>query len=173
MSDSLNDISAGRTVPDDVNVVVEVPRGRQVRYEYDLPSSAFRFVAPLASGTTWPADYGFIPSTISEDGYPIDALVLCEEPTFPGCVIPCRPVAVLHLTDGNRPDHKVVCVPLTSRKYAKVLDIGDLPDGFVDDINRFYAANPMVSGTEESVEGWENAEAARDVIFKAWEGFLL
>jgi inorganic pyrophosphatase len=172
MAPTLIDLPAGPKVPEELNVVVEVPKGSRVRYEYDRGIGAFRFIAPLRSGG-WPADYGFIPSTISEDGHPIDVLLLTEEPNFPGCVVPARPVGVLHLTDGRRPDHKVICVPLAEGKYSEVRDLGDLPEGCRDGIDRFYAENPLVSGTEETVDGWEDAEAARDVVFKAWEGFLL
>lgn len=172
MSHSLNDLPAGEKVPEEVNVVIEVARGSRVRYEYDLEIRAFRFVAPLESGE-WPADYGFIPSTVSEDGQPLDVLVVTAEPTFPGCVVPCRPVGVLHLTDGHRPDHKVICVPLSCRRFASVTDLAGLPDDLQDSITAFYEANPNVSGTEERVDGWDDAETAREIVFKAWEGFLI
>jgi inorganic pyrophosphatase len=170
---TLDRISAGDEVPERVNVVIEVTRGSRARYEYDRNLGAFALVAALGEGEGWPADYGFVPSTVSQDGHPLDALVLTAEPTFPGCVVPCRPVGVLNLTDGERSDHKILAVPVAEPGTEDIREIADLPEGTVDRITAFFTAHPTVSGQEESVEGWDDAESARDVIFKAWEGFLV
>jgi inorganic pyrophosphatase len=169
---SLVRIPAGERVPDLLHVVVETPMRSRGRFEYDPRIEAFRLVTSLGDGVAYPADYGFIPSTMSEDGYPLDVFLLGAEPTFPGCVVECRPVAVIHLSDGTRPDHKILAVPARDPAYEAILDLPDVPREILDRIAGFLRQSPMLSGTREDVLGWENADAARKVIFMAWEGFL-
>jgi len=170
---TLDKISAGDNVPDEVNVVIEVPRGKRLRYEYDPSLNTFRLAAILDPYYAWPTDYGFVPSTVSQDGQPLDALVMTEEPTFPDCVVTVRPVGVLNLTDGERLDHKILTIPVTNPRLTKILDLEDVPQGARDKIEAFFHANPDLSGTHEEITGWEDAKAAKDLVFKAWEGFLL
>ncbi|MCU0727560.1 MAG: inorganic diphosphatase [Planctomycetes bacterium] len=169
---SLLRLPAGERVPDRLNAVVETPMHSRGRYEYDLRLSAFRFAARLSPGVTYPLDYGFIPSTMSVDGFPLDVFLLGDEPTFPGCVIECRPVGLLNLTDGRRPDHKILAVPLFNENLAGVRDLPDVPPGILERLSEFLRANPLLSGSREDVGEWEGAEAAKQVIFLAWEGFL-
>ncbi len=170
---SLIRIPAGEKVPDRINAVVETPLRSRGRYEYDERYGAFRLVARLAGGTAYPADYGFIPSTMAEDGYPLDVFIVADEPTFPGCVVECRPVAVLHLSDGTRPDHKILAVPVDSESCRDFHDLTDVPAALIDGISALFGVNPRISGAPEQIVGWEGAEAARRVIFLAWEGFLV
>ena len=169
---SLLRLPAGERVPDRLNAVVETPMHSRARYEYDLRLSAFRLVAQLSPGISYPLDYGFIPSTMSTDGFPLDVFLLGDEPTFPGCVIECRPVAVLNLSDGHRPDHKILAVPIHNDRLAGIADLPDVPSPILDRISEFLRANPMLSGAHEIVGDWEGAEAAKHVVFLAWEGFL-
>ncbi|MHC4472141.1 MAG: inorganic diphosphatase [Planctomycetota bacterium] len=169
----INKIPAGLDVPRRIDAVIESPRGSRIRYAYDAEIDAFRFFAELEGDQGYPAAYGFVPSTMSLDGEPLDVLILSSEPTFTGCVVSCRPVAVLVLTDGNRPDHKILAIPTRSVRYADVEDFDDLPEGIADELAEFFSAHPNLSGFEQEVVGWEGADSARDVVFKAWEGFLI
>ena len=169
---SLVRIAAGERVPERFNVVVETPMNSRDRYEYDDRMAAFRLVARLVPGDRYPADYGFIPSTMSEDGFPLDVFILTGGPAFPGCVVECRPVAVLNLSDGSRPDHKILAVRVDDEEYAQVTDLENIPAGIVDRIGALFRTNPLVSGSRQQILGWENAEAAKRVVFLAWEGFL-
>jgi len=173
MGTPLHKLPAGEKVPDILNAVIEVHRGCRVRYMWDMELEAFRLLTVLERGGEWPADYGFVPSTVSQDGYPLDIIVMAEEPTFPGAIITCRPVAMLNLTYRGLVDHKILAVPLTNPRYDDVKDLEDLPAGTTELLTGFFAANPNLTGEPESVEGWENAETARDVTFKAWQAFLI
>ena len=158
-------IPAGPEVPERVNVVVEVSRGDRSRYEFKAEFGTFRLVDVLPSGREWPLDYGFIPSTVAEDGYPLDAFVILPSPAFPGAVISGRPVAVLHRVDEEGlPDHKIVVVPEVGSDADSVRDLADIPPELLRRIEAFYGEREL---------SWEGAEAARDTIFKAWEGFLM
>ena len=93
-----------------IDVMVEIPRGSRNKYEYDHENHVFRLDRRLFSATFYPADYGFVPDTLAEDGDPLDALVLLDEPTFPGCMVESRPVGVFWMTDEKGPDAKIICV---------------------------------------------------------------
>jgi inorganic pyrophosphatase len=154
--------------------VIESPKGSRIRYAYDSGIGAFRFFKEVSGDRGYPAAYGFVPSTMSTDGEPLDILVLSSEPTFPGCVISCRPVGVLVLTDGEKPDHKILAIPLRGGgDHGDVEDLDGLPDTVKDELAEFFASHPNLSGFEQNVVGWEDADSARDVVFNAWEGFPL
>jgi inorganic pyrophosphatase len=148
----------------DVEVVVEIPRGSRNKYEMDHDSGAVWLDRMLFTSTMYPADYGFIEGTLGEDGDPLDAMVLLDEPTFPGCHIRARPVAVFWMTDEAGPDAKVLCVPATDPRWHHMGDIGDVPDHVMAEISHFfevYKALEPNKGTE--LRGWQSraeAEAA-------------
>jgi len=173
MTKYLHQIPAGEEVPSRIDAVIESPRGSRVRYAYDPEIGAFRYFEVLPEDQGYPAAYGFIPSTMDLDGEPLDILVLSAESTFPGCVVSCRPIGVLVLSDGNTPDHKILAVPLRGDQFENVEDLGELPEGTTDELATFFSAHPTLSGFEQEVVGWKGPEAARDVIFRAWEGFLV
>src|SRR6266487_2893255 len=110
-----------------IDVVVEIPRGSRNKYEYDHENHVIRLDRRLFSATVYPADYGFIPDTLGEDGDPLDALVLLEEPTFPGCWIRTRPVGVFWMSDDKGPDAKIICVPAGDPRWEGVAGIADVP----------------------------------------------
>jgi inorganic pyrophosphatase len=173
MAQSLDKISAGVEVPDRIHAVVETPRGSKVRYAFSTEMTAFHIVTRVRDGDSYPADYGFVPSTMAQDGHLLDIFVLTEDPTFPGCVIEVRPVAVLHLSDGRIDDSKILAVPLVDDRYDDVRDLDDLSQELRDRISSFFEHNTGLSGREQEVVGWGDVKDAKDVVFKAWEGFLL
>jgi inorganic pyrophosphatase len=119
----------------------------------------------LFTATAYPADYGFIPGTLSEDGDPLDALVLLDDPTFPGCWITARPIAVFWMSDDKGPDAKILCVPAGDPRWAHVNDLGDLPDHMSSEIEHFFEVYKALEPDKHSnVRGWEGAAAAASEI---------
>ncbi|MDA8292502.1 MAG: inorganic diphosphatase [Actinomycetota bacterium] len=112
----------------DFDVVIEIPKGQRNKYEVDHETGRIRLDRTLFTATHYPADYGFIEGTLGQDGDPLDALVLVEVPTFPGCVIGSRPVAMFKMTDEKGPDDKIVCVPAGDPRYDSIQDLEDLPE---------------------------------------------
>ena len=108
------------------DVLIEIPRGSRNKYEYDHEQHVIRLDRRLFTAMVYPADYGFIPDTLSEDGDPLDALVLLDDPTFPGCWVASRPIGVFWMEDEKGPDAKILCVPSHDPNYDTVADIGDL-----------------------------------------------
>jgi inorganic pyrophosphatase len=145
----------------EVEVVVEIPRGSRNKYEMDHESGAIWLDRMLFTATQYPADYGFVPHTLAEDGDPLDALVLLDEPTFPGCHISVRPVGVFWMTDEAGPDAKILCVPAHDPRAKGFTDLADLPEFLLAEIEHFFAVYKDVE-PDKSVEtrGWEGADAA-------------
>jgi inorganic pyrophosphatase len=151
-----------------IDVVVEIPRGSRNKYEYDHEQHVLRLDRRLFSATVYPADYGFIPDTLGEDGDPLDALVLLEEPTFPGCWITARPVGVFWMTDDKGPDAKIVCVPAQDPRWGDVNDIEDVPELLRAEIEHFFEVYKMLEpGKHTNTRGYEGTDAAWTEIEEA------
>ncbi len=108
-----------------IEVVIEIPRGSRNKYEFDHERHVMRLDRRLFTATVYPADYGFVPDTLAEDGDPLDALVLLAEPTFPGCHIDARPLGVFWMRDEKGPDAKIICVVAGDPDYDSVRELGD------------------------------------------------
>src|SRR4249920_1948437 len=113
--------------PDLVDVVIEVPRGSRNKYEFDHDRHVMHLDRRLFSATVYPADYGFVPETLAEDGDPLDALVLLEEPVFPGCWVSARPIGIFWMEDEKGPDAKIICVPMGDPRWDQVRNLEDMP----------------------------------------------
>ncbi|MCU1453326.1 MAG: inorganic pyrophosphatase [Acidimicrobiales bacterium] len=144
-----------------VDVVVEIPRGSRNKYEMDHDTGRIRLDRRLFSATVYPADYGFIEHTLSEDGDPLDALVILEEPTFPGCWISARPVGVFWMEDDAGPDAKIICVPAGDPRWDHVQDIDELPDFLTEEIQHFFDVYKQLEpGKFANTRGYEGVDAA-------------
>jgi inorganic pyrophosphatase len=150
---------------DEFDVVVEIPRGSRNKYEYDHEHHVIRLDRRLFSATVYPADYGFIPDTLGEDGDPLDVLVLLEDPTFPGCWVRVRAIGVFWMSDEKGPDAKILCVPADDPGYEGVDDIAQLRPALVDEIEHFFDVYKMLEpGKETATRGYEGKDAARREI---------
>ena len=118
----------------------------------------------LYSAVHYPADYGFIPRTLHEDGDPCDILVLVNEPTFPGCQIDARPIGVLMMLDRGEPDDKILAVPSKDPFYAEYFDIADIPQHFLKEVEHFFGIYKDLEGRRVQTVGWEKSEKAMHVI---------
>src|SRR5579871_2697700 len=144
-----------------VEVVIEVPRGSRNKYEFDHERHVMHLDRRLFSATVYPADYGFVPDTLAEDGDPLDALVLLEEPVFPGCWVSVRPVGIFWMEDEKGPDAKIICVPLGDPRWDQVRDLGDMPAHLRNEIHHFFDVyKALEPGKSTSTTGFEGREAA-------------
>ena len=154
--------------PMDVEVIVEIPKGSRNKYEIDHETNAIWLDRMLFTATQYPADYGFVPDTLAGDGDPLDVLVMLDEPTFPGCHIMARPVAVYFMEDEAGRDAKVLCVPATDPRWAAMLDREDLPAHLLDEISHFFEVyKALEPGKESTGMGWHNAAIAEAVVVEA------
>jgi inorganic pyrophosphatase len=148
-------------VAETLDIVVEIPKGSRNKYEMDHDSGLIRLDRRLFSATVYPADYGFVPDTLAEDGDPLDALVLLEDPTFPGCVVEGRPIGVLWMRDEKGPDAKVVCVPPWDTRWEDVHDLDQAPVPLLNEIKHFFDVYKLIEPGKESTTGtWAGAAEA-------------
>ena len=154
----------------EIDVIVEIPRGSRNKYEVDHATGRIRLDRRLFSATVYPAEYGFVDGTLGEDGDPLDALVILEEPTFPGCVIGCRPVGVFWMEDDAGPDAKVICVVDGDPRWEHVQDIDDRPEHLRKEIEHFFRIyKELEPGKWADVRGFEGVDAARAEIVESRE----
>ena len=154
----------------DFDVTVEIPKGQRNKYEVDHVTGRIRLDRTLFTSTQYPADYGFIEGTLGEDGDPLDALVLVQEPTFPGCLIRCRAIGMFRMTDEKGGDDKVLTVPATDPRMAHLVDIGDVSEFDRLEIQHFFETYKDLE-PGKSVEGaeWVGRDEAEAEILASIE----
>ena len=148
--------------------MVEIPKGSRNKYEIDHDTGAVWLDRNLFTATQYPADYGFVPHTLAEDGDPLDVLVLLDEPTFPGCHIRARPIGVFWMRDEAGPDAKVLCVPATDPRWDEVRELVDLRPHLLQEIRHFFEVYKALEPHKSTeVRGWEGREAAEREVSEA------
>ena len=147
------------------DVTIEIPKGQRNKYEMDHVTGRIRLDRMLFTSTRYPDDYGFIDGTLGEDGDPLDALVLLDEPTFSGCLIRCRALGMFRMRDEAGGDDKVLCVPAGDQRWSSRRDIGDVSDFHRLEIQHFFEVYKDLE-PGKSVEGahWVGREAAEAEI---------
>lgn len=148
----------------EVLCVIEIPKGSRNKYEWSEEHGRFLLDRFLSSSTVFPTEYGFIADTEGPDGDPLDVLVAVSEPTFTGCGVLARPVAVLWLRDQGEREPKVVCVPCQDPNWEDIKDLDELPEQLREEVAHFFVSYKRREDHDVEVEGWEGAEAAARVI---------
>jgi inorganic pyrophosphatase len=143
-----------------VHCFVEIPKGSRNKYEWDERLGGIKLARFLFTSVVYPTDYGFIPDTLSPKGTPLDAMVCVSAPTFPGCLIPVRVIAVFRTSDEGGQDDKLLCVPCEDPNWAGQERLGDLPGQLRDEIEHFFSIYKTPEGKEVEVHGWEDREVA-------------
>jgi inorganic pyrophosphatase len=156
----------------DVEVTIEIPKGQRNKYEVDHLTGRIRLDRMLFTSTRYPSDYGFIEDTLADDGDPLDALVLLEEPTFPGCLITCRVIGMFRMRDEKGLDDKVLCVPATDPRWKHLQDIADVPQFDRLEIQHFFEVYKELE-PGKSVEGaaWADRSAAEAEVEESRKRF--
>ena len=144
--------------------IVEIPKGSSNKYEWDEELQAIKLDRFLFSSVVYPTDYGFIPETLGEDGDPLDAMVCVSEPTFPGCMIPVKVIALFRMRDEKGIDDKVVCVPEQDPNWTHVEKLEDLSETLRDEFSHFFSIYKQPEGITVEVDGWFPADDALEVI---------
>lgn len=165
---NFNLISAGRDVPDDIHIIIEIPaHSDPIKYEVDKDSGALFVDRFVATGMRYPCNYGYIPNTLSEDGDPVDGLVITPFPIVPGAVVRARPIGLLKMEDESGLDNKILAVPVTklSRQYEHIKTYKDVDQILIAQIEHFFAQyKSLEPGKWVKITGWEGLDAAREEI---------
>jgi inorganic pyrophosphatase len=165
---ALDRVPAGRDVPHEINVVIEIPMNEEpVKYEVDKATGAIFVDRVLTTPMRYPCNYGYVPRTLGGDGDPLDVLVIMPVPLIPGAVIRCRPVGMLSMTDEAGEDTKLIAVPVSQvfPAYRDIESVRDLPELTLDRIAHFFAHyKDLEKGKWVKIEGWRGAEEAKKEI---------
>lgn len=155
-----------------INVIIETPRGSQNKYAYDPEMRVFKLKKTLPMGTVFPFDFGFIPNTQGEDGDPLDVLIIMEEPTFPGCLIECRLMAVLEATQQEKGksairNDRMVAVSIASVLYKNITEVAELNRNMAKEIENFFIDYNKHEGRRFTPIKWKAASKAFNMVKKA------
>lgn len=172
---SFDDVSRGKNPPEEINVIIEIPQGGEpIKYEIDKDSGELFVDRILGTSMRYPCNYGYVPHTLCGDGDPIDVLVVMPMPLQAGCVIKCRPVGVLQMSDESGQDSKLVAVPVskTTPIYDHVKSYEDLPEILIKQIGHFFEHyKDLEAGKWVKVDGWKGVDEAKKEIVESIEMF--
>ncbi len=163
---SLLNVPIGLRAPEEVNVIIEIPRLSQNKYEMDPDLGIMRLDRVLFSPLHYPADYGFVPQTRYEDGDPVDALVLVSRPTYPGVIVDARPVGVLEMRDGGLPDEKIICVATRDPRFSPRRTLADMNPHTLAEIMHFFEVYKQLENKQVEILGWKDRDDAIAIIEK-------
>jgi inorganic pyrophosphatase len=149
-----------------INVLIEIPGGSKNKYEFDKDLGAFALDRVLYASVRYPYDYGFIPNTLADDGDPLDGMVIMDEPTFPGCVIPARPIGMLEMIDGGDRDEKILCVPDKDPRYVDVKSLSDIAAHRLDEIAEFFRTYKNLEKKVTEILDWKGVEDVSTLVQK-------
>lgn len=167
---NLKDLPAGEKAPQEVNVVVEIPQGSSIKYEVDEESGAVFVDRFLHTAMFYPFNYGFVPSTLADDGDPIDILVISQHPVAPGTVIVAKPIGMLDMEDEAGQDEKVVAVPRekVDPQYGLIEEIEELPSSIKKQIEHFFEHYKDLEKEKwVKIKDWQDKKVAQEAISKA------
>jgi len=162
----------GDGAPNEVNAVIEIPRGQTNKYEYDKKLNVFLLDRNLYSPVHYPGDYGFIPSTLSLDGDPLDVLVLVDAPSFPGCLMTVRPIGMLEMIDQGKEDEKILAVGTNNPLFNNMHDYSKLYPHLLLEIEHFFSVYKELEAKTTKIVGWQDAARARATVSECQERYV-
>ena len=164
-----HDVSLGKNVPEEINVIVEIPKGSKNKYEIDKETGLIALDRAMHTSQDYPFDYGFAPQTLWDDGDALDVVILTTYPLFPGILVAVRPVAIMHMTDSGEGDDKVIAVPLDDPRWSEVQDLGDINKHTLKEMEHFFTTYKKIQNKVVEVSGFEGKDAAHKAVLKSIE----
>jgi inorganic pyrophosphatase len=152
-----------------VNIVVEIPAGSRNKYEYNATAGVMALDRVLHSSVRYPFDYGFVPNTLAEDGAPLDAMVIMEEPTFAGCLIRARPIGILDMVDSGAHDGKLLCIPEAGFRHRDIRSIRQIAPNQLEEVAEFFRTYKNMEGRVTTIQGWLDADAVDALLQRCIE----
>ncbi len=160
----LHDISAGKDVPNEITVIIEINKGSKNKYELDKETGLIKLDRVMKTSQDYPFDYGFVPQTHWHDGDPLDVVLLTTYPLVPGILVEARPLAVIDMIDGGESDAKIVAVPVNDVRFKSFKDIKDINEHTLKEIEHFFLTYKSIEDKVVTISGIRDAKAAREVI---------
>lgn len=168
---NLKYLPLGDGSPDIVNAVVEIPKGSRNKYEYNMDLGVFQLDRVLYSSMHYPEAYGFIPSTLYDDGDPMDVLIVIDQPLQTGIMIEVKPVGILKMQDEKGTDDKVISVAKGDPTYSTIRSVRELPKHTLIEIEHFFTSYKELEGKHVKSFGWHGVAEARHAISRASKAF--
>lgn len=162
-----HDIPAG--TEDEINVIVEIPKGSQNKYEIDKDTGLIALDRANYSAAAYPCEYGFVPQTLWDDGDALDILLLASFPIPPGILVKTRPVGIMEMIDTGEQDNKVIVVPVKDKRWDKVLDLGDINSHTLKEIQHFFETYKQIKGDAVEINGFKGAAEAKHAFTRSRE----
>lgn len=150
-----------------IDVLIEIPKGSNNKYEYDKEKKAFRLDRVMYSPVYYPADYGFLENTLADDGDPLDAMVLTTHPTFPGCIITAKVIGMFIMEDEKGRDEKIMSVPKDDPRFNNINSLYDLEEHILREYRHFFSVYKDLEEKKVKIHGWAGIEEALEVIEKS------
>jgi inorganic pyrophosphatase len=164
----LHDIAPGN-IPDEITVVVEIPKGSLNKYELDKETGLIKLDRVSHTAQTFPFDYGFVPQTHWHDGDPLDVVLVTTSPLIPGILVDARPLAVMDMIDSGESDAKIIAVPVGDPRFGHMKDLSDLNPHFIKEVTHFYENYKKLQNKEVTIPSVRGADAAKSVIAESVE----
>jgi inorganic pyrophosphatase len=166
-----HDVPLGDDAPQEINVIIEIPKGSANKYEIDKETGLIKLDRANYSSAPYPFDYGFAPQTLWEDGDPLDVVVLTTFPLHPGILVAVRPVAVMDMVDGGESDYKIIAVPVEDKRWEDVQDLADVNKHSLKEFQHFFETYKALKGKPAPVEikGVYDKAAALEAVKKSVE----
>lgn len=171
MNNVWHDISSDRIDPYNFLAIIEITKGSKKKYELDKESGILILDRILYTSTHYPANYGFIPKTLADDGDPLDVLVLCNEPIDPMVLVPCYPIGVISMVDNGKNDEKIIAIPFEDPNYNSYRSIEALPRHIFEEMQHFFSVYKQLEGKETAVNEVQGHKAAAQVIAQCIQNY--
>ncbi|MDE5562702.1 MAG: inorganic diphosphatase [Clostridiales bacterium] len=166
-----HDIDKERITETHFDALIEIPKGCKAKYELDKQTGLLRLDRILYTSTVYPANYGFIPRTLAEDGDPLDVLVLCNESIFPMTLITCEPIGVIKMIDDGALDEKIIAVPVADPTYKDFNNIHELPQHIFDEMMHFFEVYKVLEHKTTAVKEIAHKKHAIEIIKKCIDNY--
>lgn len=166
-----HDVKVGSRFPEVANVIIEIPRGSQNKYELDKETGIIRVDRVLYSSSVYPANYGFVPRTFALDNDPLDILVLGETSIHPGCLVKAKPIGVMQMTDEGKVDSKIIATLVGDPEYKDYNDVTDLPDHKRIKLQNFFREYKTLEKKDVVVEDFEGADRAKSILLATHKAY--
>jgi inorganic pyrophosphatase len=164
-----HDVPVGEDPPEELNALIEIPKGSKVKYELDKDTGLLKVDRILYSSVIYPANYGFIPRTLGDDDDPLDLLVVMQEPVQALSIMRVRPIGMMHMVDEGQNDEKIICVHLDDPEYRDFEHYDQLPPHRILELQRFFEDYKVLEGKEVDVGDFDGPEEAADAVRHAME----
>lgn len=166
-----HDVALERITTKKFEAFIEIPKGCKAKYELDKATGLLRLDRVLYTSTVYPANYGFIPRTLAEDGDPLDVLVLCGETIYPATLVTCYPIGVIKMIDGGSLDEKIIAIPCEDPSYKDYYDIQELPKHIFEEMMHFFEVYKSLEHKQTTVKEICHRDEAMEIIDKCIQAY--